>query len=190
MKAALLFWKRLSSQLTKWGFRINPYDSCVANKIIDDKQCTILWHVDDLKISHVDANVVTDVIKLIESEFGKEAPLTQTRGKIHEYLGMTIDFSLPGKVKFYMVDYIKLMLDDLPEEMSGTVPTPASAHLFEVNTSGEKLSEELGNFFHHNTAKLLFLCKRARPDIQTATAFLCTRVKSPDVDDYKNLNEP
>ena len=41
--------------------------------------------------------------------------------------------------------------------------------------------------FHHNVAKLLFLCKRARPDIQTAVAFLCTRVKAPDTDDYKKL---
>jgi hypothetical protein len=41
--------------------------------------------------------------------------------------------------------------------------------------------------FHHNVAKLLFLCKRARPDIQTAIAFLCTRVKGPDMDDYKKL---
>jgi hypothetical protein len=38
LKAALLFWKRLSSQLVKWGFRINPYNSCVANKTINGKQ--------------------------------------------------------------------------------------------------------------------------------------------------------
>jgi hypothetical protein len=42
-------------------------------------------------------------------------------------------------------------------------------------------------FFHHMTAKLLFLCKRARPDIQTTVAFLSTRVKGPDTDDYKKL---
>ena len=40
---------------------------------------------------------------------------------------------------------------------------------------------------HLLTAKLLSLWKRARPDIQTATAFLCTRVKRPDRDDYKKL---
>jgi hypothetical protein len=34
LKAALLFWKRLSSQLVKWNFEINPYDTCVANKMI------------------------------------------------------------------------------------------------------------------------------------------------------------
>lgn len=36
-------------------------------------------------------------------------------------------------------------------------------------------------------AKLLFLCKRARPDVQTAVDFLCTRVKQPDEDDWKKL---
>ena len=34
-------------------------------------------------------------------------------------------------------------------------------------------------------AKLLFLCKRAHPDIQTAVAFLTTRVMAPDEDNYK-----
>ena len=41
--------------------------------------------------------------------------------------------------------------------------------------------------FHSYVAKLLFAAKRARPDLQTAIAFLCTRVKSPDTDDWKKL---
>jgi hypothetical protein len=50
-----------------------------------------------------------------------------------------------------------------------------------------KLNAEKSEFFHHVVAQLLFLCKRARPDIQTAVAFLCTRVKSPNTDDYNKL---
>jgi Reverse transcriptase (RNA-dependent DNA polymerase) len=50
LQAALLFWRDLSSKLTNLGFRLNPYDSCVANKTINGKQCTVLWHVDDFKI--------------------------------------------------------------------------------------------------------------------------------------------
>ncbi|KAI2500335.1 Reverse transcriptase (RNA-dependent DNA polymerase) [Fragilaria crotonensis] len=187
LKAALLFWKRLSKQLIQWGFKLNPYDSCVANKTIDGNQCTILWHVDDLKISHVDPKVVTDVIELLKSEFGNEAPLTITRGKVHEYLGMTIDFSIDGKVMFKMFDYIKTMLDELPADFGGTAPNPASMKLFDVDPAAARISKELGKLFHHNTAKLLFLCKRARPDVQPPTAFLCTRVKDADVDDYKKL---
>ncbi len=34
LQAALLFWENLSSQLQEWGFEINPYDFCVANKTI------------------------------------------------------------------------------------------------------------------------------------------------------------
>jgi hypothetical protein len=131
LRAALLFWRRLSSQLAKWDFSPNPYDPCVMNRDINGKQCTILWHVDDLKISHVDPNVVTEMIELLEGEFGKEAPLTKTRGKVHEYLGMTIDFSTPGKVKFSMIDYIQNMLNELPEDMDGESATPAANHLFE-----------------------------------------------------------
>ena len=81
LRAALLFWRRLSSQLIEWGFEANPYDSCVVNKMINDKQCTTLWHVDHLKISHYNPEIVTSVIDMIEAEFGKEAPLTKTRGE-------------------------------------------------------------------------------------------------------------
>lgn len=63
LKAALLFWKLLSKTLNEWGFITNPYDPCVINKQIEGSQCTILWHVDGLKISHKNPNVVTSVIK-------------------------------------------------------------------------------------------------------------------------------
>jgi hypothetical protein len=129
--------------------------------------------------------VVTDVIKQIEKEFGKEAPLTIMRGKTHDYLGMTLDYSVEGKVQIKMFDYIENMLKELPVDMDGESATPAPNHLFEVNS--EKLEKDKADMFHHNVAKLLFLCKRARPDIQTAVAFLCTRVKGPDADDYKKL---
>jgi hypothetical protein len=71
--------------------------------------------------------------------------------------------------------------------MKGVAATPAANHLFNVNEDGEKLDEETAQLFHHLVAKLLFLCKRARPDIQTSVAFLCTRTKTPDRDDYKKL---
>ncbi len=187
LQAALLFWKDLSKKLKAWGFTINPYDWCVANKTINGKQCTVLWHVDDLKVSHVNARVVTKMLGLFEAAYGKEAPLTITRGKVHEYLGMTIDYSADGKVKIKMIPYITNMLDEVPNDMAGESATPASSHLFQVNEDADKLDEETAQLFHHNVAKLLFLCKRARPDIQTAIAFLCTRVKDPDTDDYKKL---
>jgi hypothetical protein len=154
---------------------------------VDGKQCTILWHVDDLKISHVDSDVVTKTISTINQEFGKEAPITVKRGKVHDYLGMTLDYSMKGKVMVKMLDYVENMLRDAPEDMRGESATPAGSHLFQVNEDATKLDEEKAQVFHHIVAKSLFLCKRARPDVQTPVAFLCTRVKQPDEDDYKKL---
>ena len=88
VQAALLFWKDLSKQLLSWGFELNKYDSCVANKMINGKQYTIVWHVDDLKISHEDENVVTKILEDLDERYGsEETPLSVQRGKIHEYLG-------------------------------------------------------------------------------------------------------
>ena len=140
-----------------------------------------------MKISHVDSKVVDDIINMLEQEFGKEAPLTFRQGKSHDYLGMTLNFSLSGKVQFSMEEYIRNMLAELPEDMEGTATTQAAEHLFKINKEPTYLDEADAMFFHHNVAKLLFLCKRARPDLQTTVAFLSTRAQRPDSDDYKKL---
>ena len=49
LRAALLFYKRLRRWLEDAGFEVNPYDPCVANKIINGTQMTICCHVDDLR---------------------------------------------------------------------------------------------------------------------------------------------
>ena len=52
LRAALLFYKRLRSDLENMGLEVNPYDPCVANKMMNGSQTTRCWHVDDLKVSH------------------------------------------------------------------------------------------------------------------------------------------
>ena len=190
LQAALLFWKDLTGVLQEWGFTLNKYDSCVANATIEGSQCTILWHVDDLKISHINPDVVSDIIKRLNGRHGKEAPLTETRGEIHDYLGMTIDYSVDGKVIFRVDDYVAGILAEARDEavMNGEAVDPAADHLFAVNEDNpDKLEPTDADHFHTMVAKLLFLSKRARPDIQQAVAFLTTRVSSPDTDDYKKL---
>jgi hypothetical protein len=96
LQAALLFWENLSSQLQEWGFKLNPYDFCVANKMINNKKCTIAWHVNNLKISHANPHVVTTILNLLDGKYGQEivggerAALTVTCGKIQDYPGMTL----------------------------------------------------------------------------------------------------
>jgi hypothetical protein len=89
LRDALLFWRILSSKLILWGFTINPYEWCVANKMIDGEQCTVLWHVGE----------EVNTIKKINDKFGKEYPIAITRGKVHDYRGVTLYYSKKGKVK-------------------------------------------------------------------------------------------
>ena len=41
------------------------------NKIVNDKQCTIIWNVDDLKMSHFDPDIVSSFLSNIDAENGK-----------------------------------------------------------------------------------------------------------------------
>jgi hypothetical protein len=56
-----------------------------------------------------------------------------------------------------------------------------------VDKDSVLLSEEEASCFHTITAKLLYLAKRARPDILTVISFLCTRVTAPTVEDKSKL---
>ena len=140
-------------------------------------QLTVVWHVDDLKISHIKRSVVTDTILWMESKYGK---INAKRGKLHDYLGMTLDFTTRKKLKIILKDYIENMFDacSFPVEATATSPTPN--HLFQVNEQCDKLDKDKKAEFHTVVTKCLFLCKRARSDNHTSVASLTTRVTQPD----------
>ena len=57
----------------------------------------------------------------------------------------------------------------------------------EDDHTSKMLLEEQAQAFHHTVVQLLFLCMRARPDIQTALSFLTKRVREPDKHDWGKL---
>ena len=69
LQSALLFYRKLRRDLEGVGFTVNPYDPCVANKMVDGAQLTVVWHVDDMKISHVKKKCVDEMIEWSKSMF-------------------------------------------------------------------------------------------------------------------------
>lgn len=186
LKSALLFYRKLVSDLTSMGFTMNPYDPCVANKQIKGSQMTICWHVDDLTLSHIDISAINDIISRIKTIYGQN--LTEHIGLTHDYLGMHFDYSTPGQVEISMDKYIANVIDSFPEQITGVYATPATDNLFKVRTENVKpLPEPQAVMYHHTVAQLLFASTRVRRDIQTTVAFLTTRVKHPDEDDWGKL---
>jgi hypothetical protein len=54
LRSALLLYNKLVANLESIGFKLNPYDPCVANKEVNGTQMMVCWHVDNLKVSHMD----------------------------------------------------------------------------------------------------------------------------------------
>ena len=49
--SAMLFYHKLTRALLSYSFELNPYDLCVASKMVNSE--TICWHMDDHKSSHI-----------------------------------------------------------------------------------------------------------------------------------------
>lgn len=180
MNAALLAYKKLSSIFKDWGFVMNPYDPCVWKKMIGKYQVTIMFHIDDLLMSHVRAEIVTKYIKMLEEEYGKRDPLTVTKGLVHEYLGMTFNLRKKGEVALSQYDYIKKMHNRLPDSMKSRYrSSPAPADLFKQKENDPVLDEPQQQLYHTITAETLWLSQRSRPDTQLATGYHCTCVRKP-----------
>ena len=84
------------------------------NKTVNGKHFTILCHVDDLKMLHVDSIIFSRLLAYIDAEYRKFVKMAITQGKIHKYLGVTIYYSFSGKLNLYMVYYVVNILDDVP----------------------------------------------------------------------------
>ena len=184
IEAAILWYELYVNTLMKMGFKVNPYDKCVANAMINGKQCTLAWYVDDNKISHVDSKVIDDILTKIEKDFGK---CTITRGNEHTFLGMKLKIK-DKKLEIDMKDQLKEAIEAFGEDLGeGKVVSPAGKSLMMVDDNDIDLDKRKHEIFHSVVAKLLFIMKRARPDLDTSVAFLCTRVTKSKEGDWKKL---
>ena len=94
---------------------------------------------------------------------------------------MTIDWSGDGKVIFTMYDYLEDILAEALDDFDGDNVTPAISDLFQVDEACKKLDLPTADMFHRFVARFLYVVKRARPDLQVSVAFLCKRVKAPNI---------
>ena len=141
----------------------------------NSEQITVQFHVDDLKVSHKDQAVLEDFLNKLRSEFGQEDELTENKGLVHKYLGITIDYSIAGKVVFTMFDYLEDVIVEAAEDLENSRSYyPGNNLLFKVDNDSPRLLPKDVEMFHRHVTILLFTSKRARPGIQICIAFLCT----------------
>jgi hypothetical protein len=103
--------------------------------------------VDDNKVSHEDPQVVTQILEIMKSYFGK---LTFTRGKSQQFLGVDFkirdDKKIELSAKEHILSAIK-MVEDPGESIDATATTPAARHLFDVHEDCPKLMGKYADVF-------------------------------------------
>jgi hypothetical protein len=179
VQASALWYKLLRKVLEGFGYEASETDQCVFRKVSGEKIYILLVYVDDV-LALVDAVEAVLLKGTLERHFGT---VTFEEGKKLSYLGMQLEVR-KVETTVDMCFYVKKILEDvkaLPRESPGTKNT------FIVESKSTLLGEEDRKMFHKKTAQLLYLAKRARPDVLTVVSFLCTRVQSATVEDQRKL---
>jgi hypothetical protein len=70
--------------------------------------------------AHVNSKVNDEFLKWLNKMYGEYGEVKATQGPVHDYLGMTFDFSQKGKVIVDMIDYITAMVNDFPTKLKPT----------------------------------------------------------------------
>jgi hypothetical protein len=185
VESAQLWFMELKSFLESLGFVANPADDCVYNKFNEDgSQLTVTTYVDDLTITCVNETYIDSLLGSLKAKYQE---VTIKKGNEHYYLGMlfTLDYHL-GVVYVSMNKFVDELLRENGVTGVSRFPSPDGlldrdyedpndAALPIKSTSENELSKA---WFHTTTvAKLLYLCKRVRPDIAFVVVFLATRVQ-------------
>ena len=123
----------------------------------------------------------------MNNKYGKLKPVTVCRGKVHGFLGMTLDFSVKGECHVLQGAHIEDIMSAFPEKLDGAkVLTPASNALFKRGT-GKFLSVEEREVFHSIVVKCLYVSNRSRTDISPTVSILCGRVRDANRNDWEKL---
>ena len=124
MQASLLFYRKLRKELEDFGFTVNPYDPCMANKDVGEKkQLTLIWLVDDLMASCMVNFELTKLSCYLANICGPK--LTMHVGNKHDYLGVDLEFQQDRRLNVSMVNYLKNVIKGFSEQIVGRAATPA-----------------------------------------------------------------
>jgi hypothetical protein len=113
-----------------------------------------------------------------------------TKGETLSYLSMQISLQ-NHRVLIDMSFFVKSTIEEFKQKLElnniKQRTVPGNKSYFTLDHDAAVLSEIQRKIFHTTMAKLLYLAKRAQPDILTVTSFLCTCVKAPTEEDLQKL---
>ena len=95
-----------------------------------------------------------------------------TRVKIHDYLGMIIDFTQEGALKIDMKYYTKGVVEEFPYKIKSTQNTPWTEELLKIQEDAKNIDKEWRSIFQTYVMKAMCFCMRALPNRYQEIEFL------------------
>ena len=107
---------------------------CGEWKIVNGRQCTLVWYVDGNKVSYMEEKPVEDLINYLIKHF---VELIVIRVKKHTFLGTNINITQGKKFEIDMKEKFLEAIEAFGENIDRKVTTPESSHIFIVNKQAE-----------------------------------------------------
>jgi hypothetical protein len=188
VQAALRWYLVFKETLEGLGFKLNPYDLCVANANIEGSQCTIVVYVDDLFCTHKKRSVLKWIDKEISNRFGD---IKMKYGDVLTYLGIDFKFNRQDKycamkMKSHLQDAVDTFME-YGNVMNHKTATPATTKLRDIDPNSPKVHDKKMEGFRSVVMKLLYVGQRTRLDILPTVSFLMTRQGITTIEDWKKL---
>jgi hypothetical protein len=111
--------------------------------------------------------------------------LNVTRGSVHQFTGMTLDYTQPDKLTVTMKNQIDNLLEKTGTK--GTAVNPAEADLFIINPTSPSLDRKSKDEFHSIIASISYIAKRIKPECLVVTSMLASRVHCATEQDWSKL---
>ena len=105
-----MIYRKLVKDIEVYRFQIKPQKPCVKKKMIK-KPFTVLWHKDELKVSHVDSFRITKFAGYLSSIYGG---LSMLRGEVYDYLVMYLGNREEVKVYVSRIKYLDSVIQEFP----------------------------------------------------------------------------
>jgi hypothetical protein len=186
IQSSRLWYEKLVGVLQRLGYETCRVDPCIMRRIVNKHIHLIIIYVNDLLLL-TDKTEAERLEKELTAEFKW---ITMTKCSVHSYLGMKImlqDHAVTIDMSFFSKASITEFQQKLNLQAIKHRATPGTKTYFTIDHQSMQLCDQNRKLFHTTTAKLLYLAKRARPDILTVTSFLCTSVKAPTQEDMSKL---
>ena len=178
VESAQLWYNEVSGFLKSIGLKASKADPC----LFTGKDMHIVLFVDDLIVTAKNEKDIEDIFDKLAKKYGS---VTRTISDVISYLGMVFDFRESGVVKVNMDAYVDSIIDGV--SIDRVQESPAGVNIFTIDEDSELLDSTGQDIFHSTVAKLLYVAKRARPDILLPVSFLTTRVKKATIQDNNKL---